>query len=161
MNTQTYVNDIKISFFGRMEEPISSVNKEKVNLWTIMSLFLFKPFLLGQVEPTSFCTVWNFSEESILLTWCTVQDYFSFKWWSPIVMVFKATFKNISAISWRLVLLVEKTDVPKEKTTDMPQVTDKLEIWQGVWDLHPLVKQVPIHVFCFIYQKCIGKYKMQ
>jgi hypothetical protein len=51
--------------------------------------------------------------------------------------------------------LVEETDVPKEKTTD------KLEIWQGVWDLHPLVKQVPIHVFCFIYQKCIGKYKMQ
>ena len=160
MNTQTYVNDIKISFFfGRMEEPISSVNKEKVNLWTIMSLFLFKPFLLGQVEITSYCTVWNFSEESILLTWCTVQDYFPFKWWSPIVrgwlMMFKATFKNISAISWRSVLLVEETDVPKEKTTD------KLEIWQGGWDLHPLVKQVPIHVFGFIYQKCIGKYKMQ
>jgi len=34
-------------------------------------------------------------------------------------MVFNATFNNISVISWQLVLLVEKT-------TDLPQVTDKL-----------------------------------
>ena len=40
-------------------------------------------------------------------------------------MVFNATFKNISVISWRSVLLVEETIVP-EKTTDLPQVTDKL-----------------------------------
>jgi hypothetical protein len=33
-------------------------------------------------------------------------------------MVFNATFNNILAISWRSVLLVEKT-------TDLPQVTDK------------------------------------
>jgi hypothetical protein len=33
--------------------------------------------------------------------------------------VFNATFNNISAISWRSVLLVEET-------TDLPQVTDKL-----------------------------------
>jgi hypothetical protein len=32
-------------------------------------------------------------------------------------MVFNATFNNISVISWRSVLL--------EKTTDLPQVTDK------------------------------------
>jgi len=31
----------------------------------------------------------------------------------------------ISAISWRSVLLVEETGFP-EKTTDLPQVTDKL-----------------------------------
>jgi hypothetical protein len=30
------------------------------------------------------------------------------------VMVFNATFNNISAISWRSVLLVEKTGVPGE-----------------------------------------------
>jgi hypothetical protein len=30
------------------------------------------------------------------------------------VMVFKATFNNISAISWRAVLLVEKTRVPRK-----------------------------------------------
>ena len=34
-------------------------------------------------------------------------------------MVFNATFNNISAISWRSVLLVEET-------TNLPQVTDKL-----------------------------------
>ena len=36
-------------------------------------------------------------------------------------MVFNATFNNISVISWRSVLLVEKT-------TDLPQVTDKRHI---------------------------------
>ena len=30
------------------------------------------------------------------------------------VMVFKATFNNISFISWRFILLVEKTRVPEE-----------------------------------------------
>ena len=40
-------------------------------------------------------------------------------------MVFNATFNNISAISWRSVLLVEETEFP-EKTTDQLQVTDKL-----------------------------------
>jgi hypothetical protein len=35
------------------------------------------------------------------------------------VMMFNATFNNISAISWRSVLLVEET-------TDLLQVTDKL-----------------------------------
>ena len=44
-------------------------------------------------------------------------------WW---FMVFNATFNNISVISWRLVLLVEETMVPPEKTTDLQQVTDKL-----------------------------------
>jgi hypothetical protein len=36
-------------------------------------------------------------------------------------MVFNATFKNISVISWWLVLLVEETEVP-----DLLQVTDEL-----------------------------------
>ena len=40
-------------------------------------------------------------------------------------MVFNVTFNNISAISWRSVLLVEETGVP-EKTTDLSQVTNKL-----------------------------------
>ena len=38
------------------------------------------------------------------------------------LMVFSATFSNISAISWRSVLLVEYP----EKVTDFPKVTDKL-----------------------------------
>ena len=40
-------------------------------------------------------------------------------------MVVKATFNNISIISWLSVLLVEKTGVPG-KTTDLSQVIDKL-----------------------------------
>ena len=40
-------------------------------------------------------------------------------------MVDNATFNNISVMSWRSVLLVEKSEYP-EKTTDLPQVTDKL-----------------------------------
>ena len=39
------------------------------------------------------------------------------------VMVFNATFNNISVILWRSVLL-EETGVPRENH-DLPQVTDK------------------------------------
>ena len=41
------------------------------------------------------------------------------------VMVFNATFNNISVISWRSVLLVKETEYP-EKTTDLSQITDTL-----------------------------------
>ena len=41
--------------------------------------------------------------------------------------MFNTAFNNISVISWRSVLLVEETRVPRpEKTTDLAQVTDKL-----------------------------------
>jgi len=39
--------------------------------------------------------------------------------------VFNATFSNISAISWRPVLVVEEAGVP-ERTTDHGQATGKL-----------------------------------
>ena len=42
-----------------------------------------------------------------------------------IVMVFNATFNNISVISWWSVLLLGKPEY-QEKTTDLSQVTDKL-----------------------------------
>ena len=41
--------------------------------------------------------------------------------------VLNVTVNNILVISWRSVLLVEETGVPAEKTTDMSQVTDKLD----------------------------------
>ena len=41
------------------------------------------------------------------------------------VVVFNDTFNNISVISWRSVLFVEKPEY-KEKTTDLLQVTVKL-----------------------------------
>jgi hypothetical protein len=42
-------------------------------------------------------------------------------------MVFNVTFNNISVISWGSVLLVEETEY-QEKTTNLPQVTDKRHI---------------------------------
>ena len=42
------------------------------------------------------------------------------------VMVFKTTINNISVISWHSILLMEEIGVLGEKTTDLPQVTDKL-----------------------------------
>jgi hypothetical protein len=43
-------------------------------------------------------------------------------------MVFNATFKNISAISWQSVLLVEDTGLPEEKNpTDLSLVIDKFD----------------------------------
>jgi hypothetical protein len=39
-------------------------------------------------------------------------------------MVFNVTFNNISATSWRAVLMVGKPEYP-EKTTDLSQNTDK------------------------------------
>jgi hypothetical protein len=41
------------------------------------------------------------------------------------LMVFNATFNNISVISWRPVLVVEESDYP-ERTTDHGQATGKL-----------------------------------
>ena len=41
-------------------------------------------------------------------------------------MVLNATFNNISVTSWQSVLLVEETGLPRENTTNLLQVTDKL-----------------------------------
>jgi len=42
------------------------------------------------------------------------------------LMVFNATFNNISVISWRSALLVGETGVLGKKPTDLSQITDKL-----------------------------------
>ena len=54
-----------------------------------------------------------------------IFDHVSYKCMGVWVAVFNTTFNNISLISWRSVLLVEETGVPKE-TTDLSQDTDKL-----------------------------------
>jgi hypothetical protein len=45
------------------------------------------------------------------------------------VVVFNATFNNISAISWRSVLLVKETVVP-EKIPSLPQFTDHIMLYR-------------------------------
>ena len=57
------------------------------------------------------------------------SSHFYSLWISYVVcclMVFNATFHNISIISWRSVLLVEETGLPRENHRHLLQVTDKL-----------------------------------
>ena len=61
------------------------------------------------------------------------------------VMVFNATFNDITFISWRSVLLVEETEYPK-KTTDLPHVTDKLDHIM-LYQLHLATNRVRTHDF--------------
>ena len=71
-------------------------------------------------------------------------------------MVLNATFNNISVISWRSVLLVDKTGEP-EKTTDLSQVTDKL------YHIYKMLYTSPWSKFertsVVIGTDCIGSYK--
>ena len=68
------------------------------------------------------------------------------------LMVFNATFNNISVISWQSVLLVEDL----EKTTDLSQVTDKLYhimLFTSPWSRFKLTTSV------VIWTDCIGSCK--
>jgi hypothetical protein len=58
-------------------------------------------------------------------------------------MVFNATFNNISVISWRSVLLVEETEVPRENT-DLPQITDKL-YHIILYQVHIVMSRIQMH----------------
>jgi hypothetical protein len=60
------------------------------------------------------CHINDLCNSMLNIIWVTIR-----------IMVFNATINNISVVSWRSVLLVEETEYP-EKTTDIPQVTDKL-----------------------------------
>ena len=66
-------------------------------------------------------------------------------------MVFNATFNNISATSWRSVLLVEETRVPKENHRPATLVTDKLD--------HIMLYQENLTILAVIGTDCTGSCK--
>ena len=56
----------------------------------------------------------------------SLDKVFSVKYFRDVlVILFNASFNNISVVSWRSILFVEETRVP-EKTTDLSHFTDKL-----------------------------------
>ena len=71
------------------------------------------------------------------------------------VMVFKATFNNISAIS--SVLLAQETEY-LEKTTELPQVTDKIYHIM-LYPVHPTLAGFELTMLLMIGTDCIGSKK--
>jgi hypothetical protein len=45
-------------------------------------------------------------------------------WVRVMVMLFKATFNNISVLSWRSVFLVEETGVPHDRDHEDPRMNE-------------------------------------
>ena len=67
----------------------------------------------------------EYNRDELQVIRCTSRCHLCFCFVFVCLMVFNATFNNISVISWRSILLVKEPEDP-EKTTDLSQVTDTL-----------------------------------
>jgi len=74
------------------------------------------------------------------------------------LIVFNATFSNISAISWRPVLMVEEAEY-SERTTDHGQATGKLLSLANASRVHPfcnIQNRTRTHVVSNYVMKCLA-----
>ena len=114
-----------------------------VKLKEILVAFnLFKPntclFRTHKLVPRRFCL--DVSMYKLHKYFCKQNNKITLILLRVRVMVFNITFNNISVISWQSVLLVEETKV-QEKTTELPQVTDK----QNVVSSTPRLSRIRTH----------------
>ena len=76
------------------------------------------------------------------------------------VMVFNATFNNISVLSWRSVLMVKETRIPREnhQPAAVPQIIDKLYHIM-LYRVHPTWAEFQLTTIVVLGTDCTGSYK--